>query len=64
MVISYSLEDLQKQIHDLEESKRAALRNTVRILQLGWRFVVLAGVIAAYQSRRITRPAGRAHRAR
>lgn len=59
VVISYSLEDLQKQLHEVEESNRAAVRaNTVRILQLGLAFVVLAGVIAAYQSRRITRPLG------
>ncbi|NOK37868.1 SpoIIE family protein phosphatase [Corallococcus exercitus] len=59
VVISYSLEDLQKQLHELEETNRAAVRaNTLRIVGLGVGFVVLAGVLAAFQSRRITKPLG------
>ncbi|MCY1047693.1 SpoIIE family protein phosphatase [Corallococcus sp. bb12-1] len=59
VVISYSLEELQKQLHELEEANHAAVRaNTLRIVGLGLGFVVLAGVLAAYQSRRITKPLG------
>ncbi|RKG76004.1 PP2C family protein-serine/threonine phosphatase [Corallococcus terminator] len=59
VVISYSLEELQKQLHELEDANRAAVRaNTLRIVGLGLGFVVLAGVLAAYQSRRITKPLG------
>ncbi len=59
IVISYSLESLQKQLAELEENKREALYNsTVRTAGLGIGFVVLAGLLAAYQSRRITRPLG------
>ncbi|MBU8896506.1 signal protein [Corallococcus sp. H22C18031201] len=59
VVISYSLEQLQKQLQSLEESKRATVRaNTVRMLGLGLGFVLLAGVLVAVQSRRITRPLG------
>ncbi|MFP2911714.1 SpoIIE family protein phosphatase [Pyxidicoccus sp. 3LFB2] len=59
VVISYSLGGLQKQLETLEEDKRATVRaNTVRMLGLGLGFVVLAGVLVAYQSRRITRPLG------
>ncbi|NMO22942.1 SpoIIE family protein phosphatase [Pyxidicoccus fallax] len=59
VVLSYSLGALQKQLEELEQDKRATVRsNTVRMLGLGLGFVVLAGVIAAFQSRRITRPLG------
>ncbi|MBZ4417816.1 PP2C family protein-serine/threonine phosphatase [Myxococcus sp. RHSTA-1-4] len=59
VVLSYSLGALQKQLEVLEQDKRATVRsNTVRMLGLGLGFVVLAGVIAAFQSRRITRPLG------
>ncbi len=59
VVISYSLGGLQKQLEALEQDKRATVRaNTLRMLALGVGFVVLAGALAAYQSRRITRPLG------
>jgi sigma-B regulation protein RsbU (phosphoserine phosphatase) len=59
VVISYSLGGLQKQLETLEHDKRATVRaNTLRMLGLGLGFVVLAGVLVAYQSRRITRPLG------
>lgn len=59
VVISYSLGGLQKQLETLEQDKRATVRaNTVRMLGLGLGFVVLAGVLVAFQSRRITRPLG------
>ena|GEM_PF-1172972 len=59
VVISYSLRALQEQLEVLERDKRATVRaNTVRMLGLGLGFVVLAGVVAAFQSRRITRPLG------
>lgn len=59
VVISYSLGGLQKQLETLEGDKRATVRaNTVRMLGLGLGFVVLACLLVAYQSRRITRPLG------
>lgn len=59
VVISYSLGGLQKQLETLEADKRATVRaNTVRMLGLGLGFVVLACLLVAYQSRRITRPLG------
>ncbi|QSQ25132.1 SpoIIE family protein phosphatase [Pyxidicoccus parkwayensis] len=59
VVISYSLGGLQKQLETLEQDKRATVRaNTVRMLGLGLGFVVLAGVLVAFQSRRISRPLG------
>jgi sigma-B regulation protein RsbU (phosphoserine phosphatase) len=59
VVLSYSLGALQKQLETLEQDKRATVRaNTVRMLGLGLGFVALAGVLVAYQSRRITRPLG------
>ncbi|WIG98067.1 SpoIIE family protein phosphatase [Myxococcus sp. SDU36] len=59
VVISYSLGGLQKQLESLEQDKRATVRaTTLRMLGLGFGFVVLAGVLVAYQSRRITRPLG------
>ncbi|WP_164018289.1 PP2C family protein-serine/threonine phosphatase [Pyxidicoccus trucidator] len=59
VVISYSLGGLQKQLAALEEDKRDTVRaNTMRMLGLGLGFVVLAGALVAFQSRRITRPLG------
>ncbi|HEX8698556.1 MAG TPA: SpoIIE family protein phosphatase [Myxococcaceae bacterium] len=59
IVISYSLDALQKQLHELEESKQTTLRQTtLRTVGLGLGFVILAGVLAAFQSRSITRPLG------
>nr|WP_037583964.1 SpoIIE family protein phosphatase [Stigmatella aurantiaca] len=59
IVISYSLDELQHQLQVLKENKDEALRTTVRnALILGLGFVVLASIIAAIQSRRITRPLG------
>ncbi|QQR42007.1 MULTISPECIES: PP2C family protein-serine/threonine phosphatase [Myxococcus] len=59
VVISYSLGGLQQQLASLEQDKRATVRaTTLRMLGLGLGFVVLAGVLVAYQSRRITRPLG------
>ena len=59
VVISYSLEGLQSQLAELERVKRETLqRNTTTMVGLGLGFVVLAGVLAAFQSRRITRPLG------
>ncbi|MCP3137334.1 PP2C family protein-serine/threonine phosphatase [Pyxidicoccus xibeiensis] len=59
VVISYSLGELQRQLEILEKDKRATVRaNTLRMLALGLGFVVVAGVLVAYQSRRITRPLG------
>lgn len=59
IVISYSLDALQKQLHELEESKQVTLRQTtLRTVGLGLGFVLLAGVLAAFQSRSITRPLG------
>lgn len=59
VVISYSLESLQKQLHALESSKQESLRrNTTTMAGLGLGFLVVAGVLVAIQSRRITRPLG------
>ncbi|WP_373691544.1 SpoIIE family protein phosphatase [Hyalangium versicolor] len=59
IVISYSLESLQKQIQELDEAKRETLRNTtLRTVSLGGGFVLLAGVLVAFQSRRVTRSLG------
>jgi sigma-B regulation protein RsbU (phosphoserine phosphatase) len=59
VVISYSLEALQKQLQELERTKRDSLRRTaVTMTGLGLGFVLLAGVLVAFQSRRITRPLG------
>ncbi len=59
IVISYSLDALQKQLHELEESKQVTLRQTtLRTVGLGVGFVILAGILAAFQSRSITRPLG------
>ncbi|MDY7229622.1 SpoIIE family protein phosphatase [Hyalangium rubrum] len=59
IVISYSLNALQKQINELEESKQQTLRQTtLRTVGLGLGFVVLAGILAALQSRSVTRPLG------
>lgn len=59
IVISYSLESLQKQLREMEDTKDVALRTSLRnTIVLGVGFVVLASIIAAFQSRRITRPLG------
>ena len=59
VVIGYSLESLQKQLLALEEAKRDSLRrNTTTMAGLGMGFLVLAGILVAIQSRRITRPLG------
>lgn len=60
VVLSYSLEQLEQQLRDLEAQKVATLRrSTARTLVLGLGFVLVAAVIAAFQSRRVTRPLGR-----
>jgi sigma-B regulation protein RsbU (phosphoserine phosphatase) len=60
VVVTYSLEPLQAQLRLLEESKRATLRSiTLRSVVGGGFFVVLAGLLAGFQGRRITRPLGR-----
>jgi sigma-B regulation protein RsbU (phosphoserine phosphatase) len=57
IVISYSLEALQQQIEELEESKRETLaKTTLFTLGAGGGFMLLAGLLVAVQSRRITRP--------
>lgn len=59
VVVSYSLEPLQAKKAELENNKRATLqRNNVRTLILGAGFLGLAVLVAAFQSRRITRPLG------
>lgn len=59
VVISYSLESLQKQLHALESSKQESLRrNATTMAGLGLGFLLVAGVLVAIQSRRITRPLG------
>lgn len=59
VLISYSLEGLQKQLHELEAAKRESLRrNATTMAGLGLGFLLLAGVLVAIQSRRITRPLG------
>ena len=59
VVINYSMESLQKQLHALEESKRDSLRrNTTTMAELGLGFLLVAAVLVAIQSRRITRPLG------
>lgn len=59
IVISYSLEALQKQLQELDESNRETLNSTIlRTLTLGGGFALLAAVLVAFQSRRITRPLG------
>ncbi len=59
VLISYSLESLQKQLHALELAKREALRrNATTMAGLGLGFLVVAFALVAIQSRRITRPLG------
>ncbi len=59
VVISYSLESLQKQLHALEGAKRDSLRrNATTMASLGVGFLLVAFVLVAIQSRRITRPLG------
>lgn len=59
IVISYSQAALEAQIRALDESKSAALSKTLVIsLGLGLGFMVLAGVLVAVQSHRVTRPLG------
>jgi sigma-B regulation protein RsbU (phosphoserine phosphatase) len=57
IVISYSLDALQRQMNELDENTRATLgKTTVFSLGLGGGFLVLAMVLVAVQSSRITRP--------
>jgi sigma-B regulation protein RsbU (phosphoserine phosphatase) len=59
VVLSYSTESLQAQLHEMELNQQATLRrNVTSSAVLGLGFVVLAGVLVAFQSRRITRPLG------
>jgi phosphoserine phosphatase RsbU/P len=59
IVISYSQEALQEQIKKLDESKSETLQKTLVItMGLGLGFMVLASVLVAIQSRRVTRPLG------
>ena len=59
IVISYSQEALQEQIRKLVDAKAATLQKTLVItLGLGLGFMVLAGVLVAIQSHRVTRPLG------
>jgi phosphoserine phosphatase RsbU/P len=59
VVISYSLDALQTMLHELENTRTEALRrNTLTMAGLGVGFVLLAGILVAFQSRRITRPLG------
>jgi len=59
VVIGYSLDSLQSTLHELEETRREALRrNTFTMAGVGLGFVLLAGVLVAFQSRRISRPLG------
>ncbi len=57
VVLYYSLEALQSELRELEGTKQGAVRTVViRTAGLGLGFLLLAGVLAAYFSRRITRP--------
>ncbi|ATB34456.1 hypothetical protein MEBOL_007959 [Melittangium boletus DSM 14713] len=57
VVISYSMESLQNQLHGLEDAKRVQLRrNATTMAGLGLGFLLVAGVLVALLSRRITRP--------
>lgn len=57
IVISYSLDKLQKQMDDLDETTRATLAKTTAFsLGIGGGFLVLAGLLVVVQSNRITRP--------
>ncbi len=57
VVLYYSLEALQSELRELEVAKGGAVREVViRTAALGGGFLLLAGVLAAVFSRRITRP--------
>ncbi len=59
IVLSYSLETLQAQLNEMELNRKATVRrNVTTSVGLGLGFVVVAAVLAAFQSRRITRPLG------
>ncbi len=59
IVLAYSLEKLQAQLFELEETKRSTIKaSTLRTAAFGLAFVLIAAVVAAYQSRRVTRPLG------
>jgi sigma-B regulation protein RsbU (phosphoserine phosphatase) len=59
VVVSYSLEPLQQQKRELDQTKAAALAsNTTRAAVLGLGFVLVASIISFFQSRRLTRPLG------
>ena len=57
VAISYSLEGLQTELRTLETDKRNAVNAAwVRTAGMGVGFVLLAGLLTAFLSRRITRP--------
>lgn len=57
VVLSYSLAPLQTELRSLETWKKAALQQAIaRTAAIGFGFVVLAGVLAAVFSRRVSRP--------
>jgi phosphoserine phosphatase RsbU/P len=57
VVISYSMESLQNQLHELEDAKRVQLRrNATTMAGLGVGFLVVSFVLVALLARRITRP--------
>ncbi len=57
VAISYSLEKVQSELRAIELEKRDSVQTAwLRTAGLGIGFVVLAGLLAAFQSRRITRP--------
>lgn len=57
VVVSYSLAPLQRELDQLKQQEDTTLRrNTLQTAGLGLGFIVIAAVIAAVQSRRVTRP--------
>ncbi|MBM7115669.1 SpoIIE family protein phosphatase [Archangium primigenium] len=57
VVISYSMESLQNQLHELEDAKRVQLRrNATTMAGLGLGFLLVSFVLVALLARRITRP--------
>ncbi|MDQ3264441.1 MAG: SpoIIE family protein phosphatase [Myxococcota bacterium] len=59
VVLTYSLDRLQGLLTEMEQKKQQTLDDsTTRTLALGGLFMVLAGVVAALVSRRVTRPLG------
>jgi sigma-B regulation protein RsbU (phosphoserine phosphatase) len=59
VVLTYSLEPLQKELRLLEKARNEAVRSSVtRSLGVGAGLLLLGGVLAAILSRRITRPLG------